>query len=64
TIYNDDWLRSNNLSLTEYPTEPRFVDDVEKPMLGWSRFAWGRRTYEQVVGRPFMPSESSCAARG
>jgi cysteine synthase len=57
TIYSDDWLRSNNLLLTEYPAQPRFADHVEEAMQEWSCFAWGRRTYEQVVGRPFVPSE-------
>jgi cysteine synthase A len=58
TIYDDDWLRSNNLLLAEFPGEATLVDHPEKAGPGWSRFIWRRRTYEQVMGRAFKPTES------
>jgi cysteine synthase A len=57
TIYDDEWLRSNDLLLSEFPDEPRLVDHPEEAGPEWSHFIWHRRTYEQVMGRSFKPAE-------
>lgn len=57
TIYNDDWLRTNNLLLSEFPAEPKLVDQPEEAGPEWSYLMWRRRTYEQVMGRAFKPTE-------
>lgn len=64
TIYNDDWLRANDLWLTGFPENARLVNHPEKAGPEWSRFIWRRRTYEQVMQRAFEPTESSCTGRG
>ena len=50
TIYDDSWLRSENLlrhTPTPAPTAVHSLTEVTTP---WVAFAWGRRTYEEVVG--------------
>jgi hypothetical protein len=64
TIYNDEWLRSNNLLLNRIPDEPRLVDHPEKAGPEWSRFIWGRRRYEQVMRKSFTPQEQLCTVHG
>ena len=64
TIYNDDWLRANNLWLTTLPSEPRLVNSPEDAGPKWSRMFWNRRTYEQAMGRSFETKEAVCLSRG
>lgn len=53
TVYDDDWLGQNQL-LAPLPDEPREVSEpADGATAPWSRFAWRRRTYEQVMGRSF-----------
>jgi cysteine synthase A len=64
TIYNDDWLRSNNLLISRLPDEPRSVDYPEEAGPEWSRFAWNRRTFEEVMGHSFQPAGAICTTNG
>ncbi len=48
TIYNDDWLHSNNLFLSELPSEPRLVQYPEEAEYDWCRIIWGRRMLEDI----------------
>jgi cysteine synthase len=54
TIYNNAWLKTSNVCLSELPEEPRAVSHPLEAETCWSRFAWNRRTYEQVMGGPFQ----------
>ncbi|NEQ52359.1 MAG: cysteine synthase family protein [Leptolyngbya sp. SIO3F4] len=49
TIYNDDWLCSQGIKLSSLTEEPETVLHPHKIKSHWSRLAWNRRTYEQVV---------------
>lgn len=49
TIYNDDWLRANRVTLDELPAGPRMVNDPRAAGPGWSAFAWARRSYAEVM---------------
>jgi cysteine synthase A len=51
--FDDDWLRGNGLWLEEIPAAPVTIVDPAEEQAAWSRFAWGRRTYEAIMGRPF-----------
>lgn len=53
TVYNENWLRANDCCLSGLPDEPRTVEHPAAAGPGWSRFAWGRRSYEQALGGPF-----------
>ena len=55
TVYNDEWLRANNVWGEDSPREPRLVDHpLEAPGDVWTRINWNQRTYEQVLGAPFQ----------
>jgi cysteine synthase A len=50
TIYDDNYLRTNNLLLPALPQWPR---EVERPLdagPSWSCMHWGRRAYHEVMG--------------
>ena len=50
TIYDDNYLRANNLLLPALPQWPR---EVERPLdagPSWSCMHWGRRAYHEVMG--------------
>lgn len=50
TIYDDNYLRANNLLLPALPQWPR---EVERPLdagPSWSCMHWGRRGYHEVMG--------------
>lgn len=49
TIYNDEWLRANDLWLSQLPSGPRTVAHPLDASDCWSRLVWGRQTYEEVV---------------
>ena len=55
TVYDDDWLAGNGFAAASQPGQPVTVDDPTRPDDGWSRFAWGRRSYRDAVGRE-MPA--------
>ena len=52
TVYDDGWLARNGVdtavSVADGPVE---VSDPARPAQAWSRYAWGRRTYTEVLGR-------------
>lgn len=54
TIYNDEWLRQNNLWLTELPSEPKLVAHPKQANSSWSRILWNRRIHDEVVGDLFQ----------
>jgi cysteine synthase A len=56
TVYNDSWLRENEVWLPDAPTAPVTVNDPVAAGPGWSRICWDRRTYEEVLGTP-LPQE-------
>jgi cysteine synthase len=56
TIYDDAWLTSYSTDLIQTPKEPTLIETSIQPAEGWSYYMWGRRTYEEVLGRPFTPA--------
>jgi cysteine synthase A len=52
TVYDDDWLREQGVGLDGPPPEPVLVGHPSEAGPGWSWLQWGRRSYEEVVGRP------------
>lgn len=50
TVYNDEWLYANGLSLAALPAEPLVVDHPLSAGPDWSCIGWNCRTYEQVLG--------------
>lgn len=53
TVYDDAWLRANNLWRSDVPSAPRLVDHPLEVGTEWSCVNWKRRTYEEVMGRSF-----------
>lgn len=50
TVYNDDWLRANDVWIESLPETPTLVSHPLEAVDTWSRIEWNRRTYEQVLG--------------
>ncbi|WP_406207891.1 pyridoxal-phosphate dependent enzyme [Kitasatospora sp. NBC_01560] len=48
TVYDDAWLRAGGFDLP-LPAGPEPVTDPTRPTDRWSRFAWGRRAFADVV---------------
>lgn len=59
TIYNDSWLHSQGLMLSEPAPEPALVEHPHDADQAWSRMHWKRRTYEEVMGSSFEPAEAT-----
>lgn len=53
TVYNDKWMQKEHLFLASMPDAPCIVDDPAAAASDWTCMNWNRRTYAQVVGRPF-----------
>jgi cysteine synthase A len=53
TIYNDDWLKANDVWSKDLPAAPELVDDPREARPEWAYMRWGRRTYEQVMKASF-----------
>ena len=49
TIYNDEWLKENNVWLSELPDEPALVSHPWEVTQGWSRMFWGRCSYDEQM---------------
>jgi S-sulfo-L-cysteine synthase (3-phospho-L-serine-dependent) len=49
TIYNDDWLKENNVWLAELPDDPTLVGHPLEVTDGWSQMFWGRRSYDELM---------------
>jgi S-sulfo-L-cysteine synthase (3-phospho-L-serine-dependent) len=50
TVYNDGYLRDNNLGLEHLPVAPRMVSRPVEAHSHWCKMLWSRQTLEQVVG--------------
>lgn len=57
TIYNDAWLRRQDLLIDTLPPEPVLVSTPADAGGPWSRMRWNRRTYEEVMGARFQPAK-------
>lgn len=53
TSYDDQWLRANSVWQQVLPSGPKLVEHPLEANGEWSCINWNRRTYEQVMGRPF-----------
>jgi S-sulfo-L-cysteine synthase (3-phospho-L-serine-dependent) len=54
TIYNDDWLRRNQLWLDQLPESPKLVSHPLDAGPGWSCINWNRRSYEEILEKTFV----------
>jgi len=50
TIYNDEYLRQNELLLDQLPTGPEKVEYPSEANCNWSFIEWARRPYREVIG--------------
>jgi S-sulfo-L-cysteine synthase (3-phospho-L-serine-dependent) len=59
SIYNDQWLRDTEVWLDRLPAEPCLVSAPSEAVVNknWCRMLWERRSYEQVIGHPFLQGE-------
>lgn len=55
TIYNNQWLRDNNIDININTGKPKLVTKPNDINQGWSTMKWERRTYFEVMGE--SPSE-------
>jgi len=49
TVYNDKWLKENDLNIFQTFEIPFKVDRLKSVREHWSYFDWNRRTYEEVL---------------
>jgi cysteine synthase len=54
TVYNDMWLHQQGLLHHRSAAEPELVQHPRDGGDGWTRMLWGRRSYEEVMGGPFV----------
>jgi cysteine synthase A len=55
TIYDDEYMARHDLLMPTLPRAPRIVSSPLEAGPAWSSLAWGRRTYEGVMGsRPAL----------
>jgi S-sulfo-L-cysteine synthase (3-phospho-L-serine-dependent) len=52
TVYSLDWLASVGADVADVPDEPEVVSHPSDAPNRWSRLPWGRRGYEEIVGKP------------
>lgn len=50
TVYNAEWLNARAEEFQRTWAQPVEVDSPTKVGRDWARFAWGRRSYEEVLG--------------
>ncbi|MFI9553045.1 cysteine synthase family protein [Nonomuraea endophytica] len=50
TVYDDAWLAEHRHDRLLLPAEPKIVDLAAAADAAWTGFAWGRRSYGEVVG--------------
>jgi cysteine synthase A len=62
SVYDDAWLAAKGARLDVLPSSPRTVAHPRDAGPGWSRFDWGRRTYQQVMGGVFAAGEGTHVA--
>lgn len=67
TVYDDRWLHEHELVAASLPSRPEVLARPDEWTADardgrrWSSFPWRRRTYEQVMGRPFRPGATAGA---
>ena len=54
TVYNDEWLKQNKLLQNTFPVEPVLVNHPAEALPPWAIIEWGRKTYQEVVGEPYL----------
>jgi cysteine synthase len=54
TVYDDDWLTANDAALSALPPAPELCSAPQEVPRRWARLDWRRRSYLQVMGRPFQ----------
>lgn len=55
TIYNDDWLKANQVWLDTLPAQPEIVSHPSRSHYDrWSMYKWDRRTYFDVTGKAWV----------
>lgn len=62
TVYDVERLKKDGLLATELPGAAVAVERPQDAEAPWAAFEWGRRSYEQVMGRPFAPKPGTAAA--
>lgn len=58
TVYNDEWLRANDLLLSNLPTQPLLVEHPLNSGANWLYMLWNRRTYQDVLGFSYRAEAS------
>lgn len=53
TVYDDAWLRANDVACSALPTRPQFIDHPHEVDSVWAAIDWNKRTYDQILGRQF-----------
>ncbi|WP_394849180.1 cysteine synthase family protein [Pendulispora brunnea] len=53
TVYNDAWLRENDVYRDGLPDNPRRVNHPHDAGPDWSYLSWNRKSYEHVLGTTF-----------
>lgn len=48
TVYNNNWLKTNNMNLNLDLSQPQLVSTPKLAMEPWSYLDWNRRTYNEV----------------
>lgn len=56
TVYDDAWLRANGARLDRLPEEPVLAAHPSEVAQRWTRLAWGRRSYQEVLGSAWKES--------
>lgn len=51
TVYSGEWLSAQGIDMTDVPHEPALVSHPLEAPPQWTRLLWGRRGYEEVVGK-------------
>jgi cysteine synthase len=51
TVYDDGWLAAHGHAVGAVPADPAYVDDPTVPVAPWAAYDWGRRSYDEVMGR-------------
>jgi cysteine synthase A len=61
TVYDDAWLRDQDLRLDALPVHPHDAAHPDKATGGWYRFEWARRSLAEVMGgnENLMPPRSA-----
>jgi cysteine synthase A len=54
TVYNDIWLKQNNLIQVKFPSEPLQVCRPADALPPWTSINWERKTYMEIVGQPYV----------